>query len=153
METFESVGEVEKKISEFKANFEAWLKENQDLALKIKESLLRTAGLSEDELTSPEMGFDFGFIKVPVSELVPFGTSCGNTGNKCFSEEIVKFLQSKGVEFVAAIGQNKELRIASAAMHIPFADAEKFSKMIDKNNGSLRADNCGVPGWRIFESE
>ena len=144
---------IEEKISEFRNNFESWLKENPDVAKQIKKELLEAAGVEESELIDPEMGFDMGLIKVPATELSIFGTTCGTKSNKAFSGEVINFLQSKGVEFIIGLGENKEPIISSAAINISAGDAESFSEMIDNNKGSLRADNSKVSGWSVFESE
>ena len=144
---------IEEKISEFRNNFESWLKENPDVAKQLKKELLEMAGVEESELIDPEMDFDLGLIKVPATELSIFGTACGTKSNKPFSGKVINFLQSKGIEFIVGLGKNKEPIISSAAINISAEDAERFSKMVDNNKGSLRADNSKVNGWSVFESE
>lgn len=144
---------IEEKISEFKNNFENWLNENPDVAKQLKKELLEMAGVEEGELVDPEMGFDMALIKVPATELSIFGTTCGTKGNKVFSREVIDFLQSKGIEFIIGLGENKEPTISSAAINISAEDAEAFSEMVDNNKGSLRANSSKVSGWSVFESE
>ena len=144
---------IEAKISEFKNNFESWLNENPDVAKQLKKELLEMAGVEENELVDPEMGFDMALIKVPASELSIFGTTCGTKGNKAFSKEVLDFLQSKGIEFIIGLGENKEPVISSTAINFSEEDAEKFSEMVGNNKGSLRAENSKVSGWSVFESE
>lgn len=144
---------IGEKISEFKNNFESWLNENPNVAKQLKIELLEMAGVEESELVDPEIGFDMALIKVPASELIIFGTTCGTKGNKAFSKEVVDFLQSKGVEFIIGLGENKEPIISSAAINISAEDAEKFSEMVGNNKGVLRAENSKVNRWSVFESE
>lgn len=146
-------GKPEKTIAEhisgFKHDFEQWLQENPALAQQLKQELLSMAGLEEGELTR----FNLDFLKIPASELTVFGTVCGKVGNKAFTKEVVDFLQSKGVGFILGLGDNLEPKISSAVINMSGRDARKFSAMIDKNDGSLRADSSRVNGWSAFESE
>jgi hypothetical protein len=144
---------IVEKITGFKDDFENWLKESPEIAEQLKTEVLRMAGVEENQLIDPEMGYDFGLIKVPTPELSVFGTGCGVIGNKPFSEKVISFLQSKGVEFIIGLGENSEPKVASAAINISLKDAEKFGQMIMSNEGSLRADPSKVKGWSVFESE
>lgn len=145
---------IEEKIEGFKGDFESWLNENPDIAQQLKNDVLSMTGVEENELVDPEMNFDMSLQKIPVSELSIYGTYCGHeVDNKCFPKKVIDFLQSKNTEFIICIGDNKEPKISSAAINISGKDADKFEKMIDKNQGSLRADNSKIDGWSIFESE
>ena len=144
---------IEEKILEFKNNFENWQNENPDVAKQLKKELLEMAGIEESELVDPEMGFDMALIKVPATELSIFGTICGTKGNRAFSKEVIDFLQSKGIEFIIGLGENKEPIISSAAVNISARDAKALSEMVSSNKGSLRADSSKVSGWSVFESE
>ncbi|MFA6428530.1 MAG: hypothetical protein WCW02_03220 [Candidatus Buchananbacteria bacterium] len=144
---------IEEKISEFKFNFDNWLAENPVIAKQLKDELLELAGIEESELTDPDLGFDLSLIKVPIAELSAFGTICGETDNKSFSKKVINFLESKGVEFIIGLGENKKPVITSAAINISAKDAERFSKIIDSSKGSLDPQDSQVDGWSIFESE
>ncbi len=143
----------EELLLEFKKDFEDWLKMNPEIAQELKQELLEMAGIEENELVDKEMGFDLGVIKIPVEQLSIFGTSCGDVGNKAFSQEVIDFLKSKKAEFIIGLSDNKEPKISSAAMQINEKDGEKLEKLIDKNKGSLRAEASRVEGWSVFESE
>lgn len=114
---------------------------------------MEIAGIEESELIDTEMGFDMGLIKVPVTELSAFGTACGTKNNKAFSKEVIDFLQSGGIEFIIGIGENKEPVISSTAVHISGEEAENFSEMINKNEGSFTSEDSKVGGWSVFGSE
>ncbi len=144
---------IVEKIAGFKNAFELWLQENPVVAQQLKHELLTMAGVEENELTDPEMGFDLGLIKVPASELSIFSTSCGTKGNKPFSQDVLELLQSKGIEFVIGLGENNVPVISSAAINLSEPDAEQLSKLVEDNHGSLQANSSEVSGWSIFESE
>ncbi len=144
---------IQEKISEFKSDFENWLKENPDVAKQLKSELLEMAGVEEGELIDPDAGFDMGLLKIPVNELSIFGSACGTIGNKPFSKEVVNFLHSKGIEFTIALGENKEPTISSIAINVSGEDMEKIGEMITNEHGSLRGENSKVSDWSVFESE
>ncbi len=90
-----------------------------------------------------------------IDELVAFGTRCGEIGNRSFTDKVVNFLKSKGVEFVVVVVDKELPEIASLAAPLNFdnGDADEFSEMIAENGGSLRPDPSRAEGWSNFESE
>lgn len=141
------------KTSGFKKDFESWSRENQDTAKQIRDELLWTAGVAESELHDQGLGFNWDLMKISTTELSVFGTNCGSKDNHPFSEEVIRLLQSRGVEFIIALGDNEKPIIASAAIGISGAEAKNFEKMISAGEGSLRADRSSISGWSVFESE
>lgn len=141
--------EPKKIIAELEKSFQDWLKENPDLAEKVKSELIGIYGYDETEMSDEGMAI----IKVPPEELSIFGTFAGRIDNKAFSGKVLDFLKNKEIEFVVAISDKEEPKITSAIMKINQKDGKKFSKMISENGGSLRCDTSKVKGWSIFESE
>jgi len=146
----------EEIIKEFKDDFEKYLKENPNVASKLKKEILSMAGVEENELVDEDMGFDFGVVKIPVEKLTLFGTSCGVVGNKAFTEKIVDFLKSLNVRFIIGLSRNREFKISSAAIPITKKNGREFEEMIynqRENQGVLRCDSSRVRGWTKYESE
>jgi len=143
----------EEIIQGFKDDFEKYLSENPELAQKLKQEILSMAGVGESEMVNPQMNYDFGIIKVPVAELIRFGTACGEIDNKAFSKKVVDFLIGESVEFIIALSSNKNFTIGSAAIQMNQKGGRKLEAMIEKNDGSLRCDSSPIRGWTVYESE
>lgn len=146
----ESEKSFEEKIIDFKGSFEGL---DPKLAGQLKEELLEMAGLKESELADPQAGFDLGLMKIPVNELSSFSTACGTKGNKPFSAQAIDFLRARDVDFIVALGENREPLLSSAAINLIREDAEKFEEIINSGLGSLRAEKSRLTGWSVFESE
>ena len=145
-------------IKEFKKLFRAWQQENQKIAITLKGEMLRAAGL--EELGGGEIIYewdksvaDYSLVKIPLEKLSFFGTACGSTGNRPFSQKVLDFLKSKGFDFILATVEDKTLEISSAAIHATEKSGVKLEKMIEENAGSLRCDGSKVGGWTVYESE
>jgi len=136
-------------IAELEQSFQDWLKENPDLAEKIKGELMSIYGYDEAEMSAEGMAI----IKVPLGQLSIFSTFCGTSGNKAFGENVVNFLKDKEIEFVVAISDKEVPNITSAMININREDGEALSEMIGENNGSLRCDSSKNERWSTFESE
>ena len=136
-------------IAELEKSFQDWLKENPDLAEKVKSELISIYGYDEIEMNDEDMAI----IKVPLGELSIFGTFAGRSDNKAFSGKVLDFLKDKEIEFVVAISDKEVPEITSAIMKINQEDGETLSEMISKNGGSLRCDTSKIERWSTFESE
>jgi hypothetical protein len=143
----------EAKLLDFKTSFITWLKDNSEIGREIQSEILEAAGIEEDEMIEPMLGFDFAFMKIPVQELGIFGTDCGGKGNKPFTKEVISFLQSRKIEFIIVLSENKRPIISAVAIHLNEKDGEVLSDQVKINEGSLRCEPSKIQGWSIFESE
>ena len=136
-------------IAELEKSYQDWLKENPDLARKVKNELVKISGQAEAEMSDEGLAI----VKIPIGKLSIFGTFCGTRGNQAFGEKALNFLNGKEIEFVVAISDKEEPKITSAIMKISREDGETLSEMIAENEGSLRCEAARIEGWSAFESE
>ena len=148
---------VEEKIDGFKKNFDKLRLEDKELAEKLRERLVMTAGVSEYELDKNQMldeDYYYSIVSIPADDLDMFGTSCGYRDNLPFTKSVIKKIKESGVGSVVAISYGNEAKILAAAMKIDGRNGEIIAKMVCKNKGSWRGEASGrLPGWVLFESE
>jgi len=70
----------EQIINELQQLFQDWVKENPELAEKVKAELLDIAGYDKETLSDD----GWAIIKAPINQLPAFGTFCGSENNKAF---------------------------------------------------------------------
>jgi hypothetical protein len=135
-----------------KENFIEWLDNVSD-----KDEVLDTLQLEGKEI-SPNV-YDFygslcSGVKIDIDNLEGFGTFAGRLNNKCFTSEVVDYLKNCGVEYViSSIFLHEPTQLGHCLIkNLNSKECKVFSKMIEKNNGSLSFDGT-VGDYHFFENE
>jgi len=115
----------------------------------LKPHLMSMSGVDESDLLYD--GNMFELKEIPTSELIHYGTGCGNCGNIAMAGT-VSFLSSINVDSVFAIVVDKT-QISALAVKMSLKNGKILEKLVNKNGGSLRYEECRIKGFVIFESE
>lgn len=141
------------EMSNYSSDFIDWLNNRTD-----KDEVLDILQLEGDEI-EPNV-YDFygdkvSGVKIDVNDLLGYSTQCGIPGNSCFDLHVVNYLKNCGVNhIISAIFLNEPNALGHCL--IPFEnekEGKKFSKMIEKNNGSLNPDGSFDDEYMYFETE
>lgn len=135
------------KAKLYEEEFNKYAEENPELASDIKRELICLSNVDDSDLQDA-----FALVKIPVTQLSEFGTSCGTVGNRPFTSKAIKMLQVDN-DFVFAIILREDLNICCMLARMSEEDGQEFSDLIDNNKGSLRYDVSRVGDWASFESE
>ena len=146
------VNEMNSDFSDYSQNFIDWLNTRSD-----KSEVLDTLQLEGKEI-SPNVydfyGDEISGVKIDVEELLGFGTQAGRVENTCFDQVAIDYLKDCGVNYIiSTIFLNEPIKLGHCL--IPFKtkqDGNKFSKMIDKRNGSL-TNQGKFKEYFFFETE
>ncbi len=123
----------------------------------LEEELFMLSGISLSD--------EHSFLLIPLDspELRYFGSTCGELGNKLFSNKsLVTFLKNRKVSQVLGIVyqphsnsacSNDSVALSAIALPIVGKEGHIFEHLVSKNNGSFRYERSQVSGWSVYESE
>ncbi len=114
-------------------------------------------------MCGPPEEMKFACIPIDSPDIVYFGSACGRSGNRIFSEQnIITFLKSAGVKHIfATVDPDWDATYVKGAigllsLALPFTGklGRTFERLVNKAGGSFRYDTDGrVEYWSFYESE
>jgi hypothetical protein len=134
-------------------NFIEWLSNRSD-----KKDILNILQLEGNEISTNVYDFygdKISGVKIEIEDLEGFGTQCGSKGNICFDKNIIDYLKECGVDHIISTIFLNEPEMLGHCL-IPFNNSKngkKFSKMIEKNEGSLTFGESYDDEYFFFECE